>query len=496
MPPVQSNLTHSLRNKIIGALIAQTIFTSLTFIFLSSILPFWLITVINLFTAVIIINLVWFLLNPLKNLLNGAIEYSNGQFDHRINIRSGDELETVAQTLNQMAVNLSKNIAELTNDKHLVTSEKNKLEAVISSIADGIIVLDLHKNILMANQPIETLTGYKLIEMVGKNIDTLFYLTDDKLMKYTSKDYCSFEQPSPIPTNTLHLIGKNNHKSDVRMISSSIKGPIQADLGCVLTIRDVNKEKQFTEMQIDFVSMASHELRTPITSIQGYLNTIMQEAKLENIHKQFLERAIASTKQLAELVDTLLSVSKVERNAMTISKTSLKMDELLKQVVEENHYSAVQKNTILTLELPPIPLPQVTADRIRIIEVLNNLISNAIKYGKQNGKVLIKAEIKNGNLQISITDDGPGIPKDAIPHLFTKFFRVTGSLDQMSKGTGLGLYISKSIIELHHGKIGVDSTVGQGTTFYFTLPINKISQPTIADLHKLDQILTPRAQAG
>lgn len=233
------------------------------------------------------------------------------------------------------------------------------------------------------------------------------------------------------------------------------------------------KEKQLESMQVDFVSMASHELRTPITSLMGYLQTLNEEArsKLTQEQKGFLDRSLISAQEILSLVDNILNVSKVERGAFSVTLKPLDWSELLKQVVSENKILASQKNISLELKLPD-NLPKVVADQLRITEVLNNLINNAIVYTKAGGSVEVSTQLQEDQIITSVKDNGQGVPKGAMPHLFTKFFRVQGALDKPStaSGSGLGLYISKSIIDLHHGKIWANSEEGKGSTFVFSLP--------------------------
>lgn len=234
------------------------------------------------------------------------------------------------------------------------------------------------------------------------------------------------------------------------------------------------EKKKLEAMEVDFVSMASHELRTPITSLLGYLNTLNAEIrdKLSLEHRQFLDRSIISAQQILALVNNLLNVSKVERGAFSVTLKPVDWKKVLETAVAENKILASQKNISLNLKLPDTPLPYVKADELRTNEVLNNLINNAITYSKAGSKVDVVAKIDGKMMTTSVIDNGLGIPKEALPHLFAKFFRVQKALDKSStsSGSGLGLYISKSIIELHNGKIWAESEEGKGSTFSFTLP--------------------------
>lgn len=235
------------------------------------------------------------------------------------------------------------------------------------------------------------------------------------------------------------------------------------------------QQQQLESMQVDFVSMASHELRTPITSLIGYLNTLNQEArnKLTNDQKEFLDRSIVSAQQILAIVNNILNVSKVERGAFTVSLRPVDLVELIETAVSESKILASQKNILLEFKKPEGSIPKVSADNLRISEVLNNLINNAVTYSQSGGKVEVSIQSDGKGVVTSVVDNGPGIPTEAQPKIFTKFFRVQGALDKSSssQGSGLGLFISKSIIDLHKGQIWFESEPGKGTTFHFSLPI-------------------------
>lgn len=235
------------------------------------------------------------------------------------------------------------------------------------------------------------------------------------------------------------------------------------------------QQQQLESMQIDFVSMASHELRTPITSLMGYLNTLNQEArdKLSIEQKEFLDRSIVSAQQILAIVNNILNVSKVERGAFTVNLRPLDLIELINTAVSESKILASQKNILLEFKKPEGTIAKVSADNLRISEVLNNLINNAVTYSKSGDKVEVTVQSDGKQVVTSVVDNGPGIPQEAQPKIFTKFFRVQGALDKSSssQGSGLGLFISKSIIDLHKGQIWFDSEPGKGTTFHFSLPV-------------------------
>ncbi len=360
-------------------------------------------------------------------------------------------------------------------------SEKNKLQSIMSSIQDGIIVTNMAKQIVLINKKAEELTGYTNADVVGKSIDQIIIFRDKGGRTIPAAEYCppmTSTTPSEYHTEKnqyLIMTGKNNQRSYVGIDSSSAAPTRAVDLGWIVVLTDMKEQRDLEAIQLDFVSMASHELRTPLTSIRGYLSVFLEENQqnLNPDQKQMLERISISANQLGELVENLLAVSKVERGAFVVNAAALDWQKILDNAVEQGKMFAAQKNISVELNLPPQPLPQVMADQVRINEVINNLISNAVNYTKQGGWVKVTAEVQGNQVITSVSDNGMGIPPEAQAHLFTKFFRVSGALDKSSnsKGTGLGLFLSKSIIDMHHGRIWVESQVGKGSTFHFSLPV-------------------------
>ncbi len=339
---------------------------------------------------------------------------------------------------------------------------------IISSLNEAAIIIDVKTVIVLFNERAEKITGIAQKEALGKPIDTVLKLYTDQ----TIVPYSLYGEPSQNSrqnfTFTLHK--DNGDTTDV--LVTVLKSAIQKSDQTLVTLLDTSKERQLEEMKVDFVSMAAHELRTPLTAIRGYTSLLQMHyaSQLDESAKELLTRLIVSTTNLTNLIDNLLSVSRIERNDLTVEVKPLDIATIIKDIYASYKQEAITRKQIFSLNLPD-NLPMVMADPFRIGQVFINLISNAINYTPDSGKVSVSVSVKNDHLEITVQDSGEGIPKEAMPRLFTKFFRVSGSLEQGSKGSGLGLYITKSIIELHKGKIWAESTLGKGSTFSFTLPI-------------------------
>ncbi len=362
---------------------------------------------------------------------------------------------------------------DLSTEKIIAEAERNKLKVVIASINDGIIALDSDRRIILANKAIKDITGYDPDSLIGKKIpDVLTFYEEDK--KLTTKELCVIGRENfegvLLHKDNLRLSGSNTEKK-VTMNVSQITEAKEVNLGCIMTLHDTTKEQEVEEMKLDFVSMAAHELRTPLTSIRGYVEILKDDFShsLDEAGKTYLNRLSVSSENLGSLIDNMLNVSRIEKNIFKIDVEKTDIVPVIKNTIDGVRQQADAKKQRIVFE-PPASFPLVIADSFRIAQVMTNLLSNAINYTNTDGTISISLAEEENQIKISVTDNGQGIPKEAQPRLFTKFFRVSGPLDRGSKGTGLGLYISKTIIEMHNGKITLNSEVGRGTTFSFTLP--------------------------
>lgn len=385
---------------------------------------------------------------------------------------SSRELENLNRELQSEGERIEKEVKERTQE---LSTERNKLSIILSGIVEAVIAVDLQKKIILFNKAAENLTGYQTSQVINKPIDEVIKFFDNAT-QISSETFC------PMPRNNfegiiynkrgLKILGLNQKQAYVDLLTGQIKESSVSNLGCILTLHDISKEMQLEEMKLDFVSMAAHELRTPLTAINGYLSVFMEEGRgtFTEDQRMFLDRITIATQQLVALVENLLNVSRIERGAFTVKLEKIDWLQHIKQVVGQVEERARQKHLTLILTTPPTPLPHVMADPLRINEVVSNLLSNAITYTPAGGSITVRFEATAEEVITHIQDTGEGIPPDALPHLFTKFFRVSGKLEQGSKGTGLGLYISREIVIMHKGRIWVESTFQKGSTFSFALP--------------------------
>lgn len=484
MPEVKKRKLLHLKLALIGLFASLAPITIYFFINPNPLFYFGIAGLVSIFTVI----LLFWAIKPLSKLIQGFQTLTDGNLNHRLDIRTGDEFEMVADSFNIMTTKVATLMQNIEKSQMVISAEKNRLDSILSSIVDGIIAVDLSRNIILVNKAGEYLTGYLENEMKGRPVDQFLKLYNGG-EEIFAKNACqpNFNQPAT-------LVGKGNKQTKVNITSASITEGVQTNLGCILIFHDLSKEEELEQMKLDFVSMASHELKTPLTSITGYLSVFISEnvGKIAKEEMELLEKSLVSAKQLYSMVTNLLSVNKIERDQLSVAPQSIEYTPILQKSIEDLQNQAKLKNITLTLNLPSGQLPKIMADQIRITEVLNNLVANAINYTNSGGQVAVDVTATPTEIKTVVSDNGIGIPKEALSHLFTKFFRVSNSTQQASKGTGLGLYISKSIIEKLNGKIWVESEAGKGSKFIFTLPVVAITKTAFDS----NQFASEAIQAG
>jgi len=273
------------------------------------------------------------------------------------------------------------------------------------------------------------------------------------------------------------IIGITRDEKEFPVEITISKPPGKADSGgnIICFVRDLTERKRAEEMQeldrmkSEFISNISHELRTPLHSIQGFTKLILEgEVPDPATQKRFLTIIDGQSQHLGNLISDLLDVSRLESSRFKIHKQRVSMEDIMRDALQ-NCYSLAKQKGIVFNEAIPQTLPKITADSERLNQVMVNLLSNAIKFSKEGSQVTMRAEARDSELLVQVADQGIGIPKEAMSHLFQRFYRAEDP-DRVG-GTGLGLYISKQIIEAHGGDIWAESEFGKGSTFFFTIPL-------------------------
>jgi two-component system, OmpR family, sensor histidine kinase VicK len=234
-------------------------------------------------------------------------------------------------------------------------------------------------------------------------------------------------------------------------------------------ILDITEQKQDEQRKNDFIGMVSHELKTPLTSMRGYLQMLQLKAKRaeDSFTASALEKSIKQVSKMTSLINGFLNVSRLESGKIVIDKKPFNLAELLKEMVEES----LSIQSTHTISLQPCDSIIVDADRDKIASVISNLLSNAVKYSPQGNHIKVNCNTINGFVQVSVKDDGMGIKPQDIDKLFERFYRVDNKHTQTISGFGIGLYLCAEIVYRHEGKIWVESELGKGSIFYFNLPL-------------------------
>lgn len=361
-----------------------------------------------------------------------------------------------------------------------VTSQRNKLNAIMDSMSDGIIALDKKGRIVQMNRFICHLVGIEEKNTLGKKIGEVLVLVDGE-KNVTTEQILGMLVSKPDEQKAgkdMKLKVNDAESKFVRLVVTPLSSENEV-MEAIVIIQDLTEEHALDEMKVDFVSMAAHELRTPLTAVRGYVSLFKDEYKdsLNEDQTVLIDRAEEASKKLGELVEGLLSVIRMDRVGMSLNMKAVKWGEFMNRTINDLESKASERSIRLIRAVTNTEPETIVLDEVRVSEVISNLINNAIKYSPNGAEVKIWSEVKNQDLITYVEDKGPGIPKASIPHLFSKFFRVPGKLEQTNRGTGLGLYISKKIVEMHNGKIWVDSQEGRGTTFAFSLPLINVESP-------------------
>ena len=355
----------------------------------------------------------------------------------------------------------------------------NKSEVVINAIGDGVIALDNKGIIKLINPAAQRILGWGKQDALTLNYKSVMHLIDRKneiLDASADPVQQVLNNNQQIRNNNLALVTKNEKHIQISLVVSPV-GELGA--GVILVFRDITNEKAEEREQFEFISTASHEMRTPVAAIEGYLGLALNPstAQIDTRARSYIEKAQQSADHLGHLFQDLLDVSKADDGRMSNNPTVIDMVSLTGTVIQELIPKAVKKN--IRLIFKPIagsnrekhitPVYYVNLDKNHILEIINNIIENAIKYTPV-GDVVVDIIGDNDHVKISVKDSGIGIPAEDMPHLFQKFYRVDNKDTREIGGTGLGLYICRRLTEIMGGRIWAESARGKGSTFFLELP--------------------------
>ena len=341
--------------------------------------------------------------------------------------------------------------------------EKKKTEAIILNFVDGILVFNLRKELEMINEKAEEFLGVKKEEVSGKTMDELRKMRRMKvLLKLLDGGFKEvFRKEMPLRKN-LYL-----------EVTTSFATYQRKKISFFVILHDITREKAIEEMKSQFVSISAHQLRTPLSIIKWSLGMLLagDVGSLTKEQKEFLQKTYQTNERMIRLVNDLLNVARIEEGRFVYQPKVVEFDQLVKKTFNSLKELAKKKNLTYKLVVKESKKPKVVkVDIEKITLVIKNLIENAIHYTPCKGKITVTVERKNKEVLFSVKDTGVGIPKEQQKRVFSRFFRGSNVIKMETEGTGLGLFISKNIVEAHGGKIWFKSKENKGTTFFFTLP--------------------------
>ena len=392
-------------------------------------------------------------IRPINRMTQISRRFSEGDFSRRIIQSPKDEIGELANTLNKMAQDIEDKIRE-------IKTQNQKLAAIFNSMIEGVIVVDKESRIISINPTIEKIFGVSKKDAKGKIFLEAIRNNDipEVINAVLSKgEGASAELTLMYPVSKIFEV-------NATPIFDNDKAA-----GCLVVIHDVTEIRKLETMRRDFIANVSHELKTPLTSIKGFIETLLEGAldDKEN-NRGFLMIIQEHAQRLNNLVNDLLSLSHLESNEIVLEKEETNLRQQVEGVILGFKSQLKKRNIEVKDELPAAL--SIKADKNRIEQVFTNLIDNAIKFNKEKGTIKIYSRDVSGKIKIVVEDSGVGIPEKDMTRIFERFYRVDKARSRELGGTGLGLSIVKHIIELHDGSVGVESTEGLGSKFWVVLP--------------------------
>lgn len=404
-----------------------------------------------LFAVVMAVGVPEFISRPLSRVAETAEKIAEGDLSKTIRVHEIDEVGKLAQSFNQMAQRLRGTLS-------LVTEEKNRMQAILDSMADGVIASDGETRVILINPVMEEAFGLNEEGSIGKTV--LEVVRDYELDRLFRQ---ALDSGRPVKQELRFLT------PEARLFRVHLTPLRGAQSGVVALFRDITERRRLEEMRTEFVANASHELRTPLTSIRGFLEALRDGALDEpETARHFLTIIEEETRRLSDLVDDLLKLATIEERRNLFLRQPVELPELIQRAVEMFEHRARQKGVRLDVALPP-DLPPVTGDANLLSQVFINLLDNAVKF-TEKGEITVQARKANGGVTVDVSDTGIGIAPEHLPRIFERFYRADKSRAADLGSTGLGLAIVKHIVEGHGGNLIVHSKPEEGSTFSVFLP--------------------------
>ena len=349
-----------------------------------------------------------------------------------------------------------------------------RLQAMLASIGDGVVATDKDGNVIFLNQVAQDMLSWTP-EMISKPLSDVSVLADENGKAVPIKRHplhrC-LETGKKIVTKNYHFILAGKYNLAVYISATPIINQKKEVVGAIEVFRDITKEKEIDKAKSEFVYLASHQLRTPLSTINWYLELLLGEdaGKVNSEQKEYLQEAYDSTKHMVALVNEILDVSRLELGTLTVKYETVDVRPIIADCTNEVAPMLKKKEIKLVTKVPD-PVPLLTSDPKLIRIIFQNLMTNAVKYTPEKGAVRVTMELSDHQVSITVADTGFGIPKNVQDKVFSKLFRADNIKEREPSGTGLGLYTVKSVVEQLGGSIRFESEQNKGTTFFVILPL-------------------------
>lgn len=392
---------------------------------------------------------------PIADMRRQAVEMRKGNFSRKVKVYSDDEVGQLAYAFNELT-------DELMEANATTEAERRRLTSVLENMSDGVVATDRSLRVILMNDQARDMIGVAEEEAMGSNLQNLLEFDDEIVIP----------EDGTMPAKLIDL-STDEELFLVRAYFSPIQkhsGPIT---GLIVVLHDVTEQEQVEQDRREFVANVSHELRTPLTTMRSYLEVLAEGAyKDDELAPRFLETTQNETERMIRLVNDLLQLSKMDSKEYTMQKVKFDFIQFFNDIIERHEMT--KGETIQFRRKLMKRRVYVHADQDKMTQVIDNIITNAVKFSPEGGTITFRTMLRAKRLVIGIKDEGVGIPKSNLKKIFERFYRVDKARARNIGGTGLGLSIAKEVVSAHGGDIWAESEFGRGTTIYFTIPFDTI----------------------
>jgi two-component system, OmpR family, sensor histidine kinase VicK len=400
-----------------------------------------------IFSAIIGVTLSRTITKPIKEMTRQTTAMAEGDFSRRVKVYGKDEIGQLAIGINELSRKLNQALSA--NEE-----EKNKLASILFYMSDGVVAADRNGDIILVNHKAESMLSPSENSVLGRKLSEVL-------------DFPAYMREDTLYEKSARFLTEMDDEGETMIVQVSVT-PLQGKdsiQGMIAVLQDVTHQEQLERERKEFVANVSHELRTPLTTMKSYVEALSDGAmKDPELAERFLSVIQTETERMIRLVNDLLHLSRMDTKKFDMKVTQVSLQPLIEQVAERFSIPMAERNLYMQLDVED-DLPYIFADRDQINQVMDNIVSNAVKYSQRDGTIGISAYYgkEDQEVMIEVSDEGVGIPKADLKHVFKRFYRVDKARSREMGGTGLGLSITKKMIHAHQGRIDIDSKVGEGT---------------------------------